>query len=134
MDLQSPPPRPGPSRLRSWSRTFNVRARTWLTPLVVACLAAGCRLNTDLVEVMSALADAPRRTHALAVALGLFSWLRGGLPDEVMLRRLLPLLCTVPASHKTPRAGSGGSGYCAIHLDLRAPPDWVPRTEGAESP
>lgn len=134
VDLQSPPPRPGPSRLRSWTRTFNARARTWLAPLAVACLAAGCRLETSLVEVMSALAGVRARSDALAVALGLFSWLRGGLPDEAMLRRLLPLLCTAQASHKTPRAGPGRSGYCAIHLDLRAPPDWVPRTEGVQFP
>jgi len=105
-----------------------------MAPLVVACLAAGCRLNTGLVEVMSALADAPPRSDALAVALGLFSWLRGGLPDEEVLRRFLPLLCSAPGSHKTPRAGPAGSRYCAIHMDLRAPPDWVRRTEGAESP
>lgn len=105
-----------------------------MAPLVVACLAAGCRLNTGLVEVMSALAQAPPRSDALAVALGLFSWLRGGLPDEEMLRRLLPLLCSAPGSHKPPRAGPAGSRYYAIHLDLRAPPAWVRCTEGAESP
>lgn len=125
--LDSRSPRPAPSRLRAWTRQANRRALTWLAPLALACLAAGCRLRSGLREAMEPLSEAPHRAAPLALVLGLLAWLRSAPPDLELMKALVTLLSHSPprVSHDTSRALSRPSGYAAAYLDLRAPPAWV---------
>lgn len=114
---------PGYQTLARWVTRFSARALTAVPTLMTACIALGCDLKAE-AERFSGLVLAPARAFPIAVALLLWSALRGtGKPLESELESLVHYLLWHPRpSQERRRARPWASRYAGLAVTGRAPP------------
>lgn len=122
--LDSARTQPGYQLLARWVTRFSARALTALPTLMTACIVLGCDLRAE-ADRFSGMVSAPARAFPIAVALYLWSAMRGTGEE---LERQLPSLVHYllwhrrGSSHERRRAWHRASRYDGLAVTGRAPP------------